>query len=75
MARRRAKGHPVLGGISGVLFGIFLSVALTVYARIPLDSVLYYILTAAGLVVGLLLGFTGPFRRRRRSKAGAHSAA
>ncbi|HLI72780.1 MAG TPA: hypothetical protein VKU86_02795 [Acidimicrobiales bacterium] len=61
----RPQGHPILGVISGILFGLFLSVTLTVWAGVPFDSVLYIVLVAAGLVVGLALGWTGPFRRRR----------
>lgn len=61
----KPRGHPVLGAISGLLFGFFLSAALTVFAGVSLDSVLYLILTIAGLVVGLGLGLTGPFHRRR----------
>jgi len=65
----KAKGHPILGTISGILFGLFLSVTLTVYAGIPFDSVIYIILVAAGLVVGVVIGWTGPFRRRRARPA------
>ena len=66
---RRAKGRPILGAISGLLFGLFLSILLTVYAAVPLDSVLYFVLVPAGLVVGLFLGITGPFRRARAAGA------
>jgi len=70
MARTHRKqsrhGRPVLGTICGILFGLFLSLTLTVYAGIPLNSVLYYVFTAAGLVLGLVLGLTGPFGRNRR---------
>jgi hypothetical protein len=51
MAGRRSKGRPILGAISGLLFGVFLSVALSVYASVPADSILYYILTILGLLV------------------------
>jgi xanthine/uracil permease len=65
----KPKGHPILGVISGLLFGLFLSVTLTVYASVPFDSVVYIILVAAGLVVGVFLGWTGPFRRKRTRPA------
>ena len=65
--RTRRRGRPVLGTICGILFGLFLSITLTVYAGIPLDSVLYYVLVAVGLVGGLLLGLTGPFGGRRKA--------
>ena len=65
----KPKGHPILGAISGLLFGLFLSVTLTVYASVPFDSVIYIILLAAGLVVGVAMGWTGPFRRHRKRPA------
>jgi hypothetical protein len=65
----KAQGHPILGTISGLLFGLFLSVTLTVYAGVPLNSVLYMILIPAGLVVGIALGWAGPFRRHRTRPA------
>jgi xanthine/uracil permease len=71
MARTRAKGRPILGGICGLLFGFFLSLTLSVYASVPLDSILYFVLTAAGLVVGIVLGVLGPFGRRTRRGAQA----
>jgi hypothetical protein len=65
----KAKGRPILGAISGLLFGLFLTITLTVYAGVPFDSVLYIILTAGGLVLGIVLGFLGPFRRNRKRPA------
>ncbi|HUC37511.1 MAG TPA: hypothetical protein VMR97_10350 [Acidimicrobiales bacterium] len=74
MARkRRGKGRPVLGAISGLLFGFFVSMTLSVFAGVPLDSVVYYVLTAAGLVGGIALGLTGPIRRGRRQATQAAS--
>ena len=70
----RPKGHPILGVISGIFFGLFLSITLTVWAGVPFDSVLYIVLTAAGLVVGLALGWTGPIRRNRTRPGHARGA-
>jgi hypothetical protein len=56
-----------VGGIFGVFFGLFLTLTLTVFAGVPTDSVLYDVLTAAGLVMGVGLGWWGPFGRRRRT--------
>lgn len=69
MAARKAQGRPLLGAISGLLFGLFLSITLTVYAAVPLNSVMYYVLCAAGLVLGILLGITGPIGRKRKRTA------
>ncbi|MGH9044409.1 MAG: hypothetical protein ACRDVP_06195 [Acidimicrobiales bacterium] len=65
MAGSPGKGHPNLGAIAGLLFGFFVSVTLTVYANVPLDSVLHYVLTIAGMVTGLVLGFAGRFHGPR----------
>ncbi|HUC37821.1 MAG TPA: hypothetical protein VMR97_11955 [Acidimicrobiales bacterium] len=69
MARRKARGRPVLGAISGLLFGFFLSLTLSVFAGVPLNSILYFILTAVGLVAGLALGLSGPFVRKKHRAA------
>ena len=62
----KAKGRPILGAISGIFLGFFIALALTVYAGVPLDSPLYIVLSAGALVLGLVLGITGPFGRTRR---------
>jgi xanthine/uracil permease len=67
----KTRGRPVLGGICGIFFGLFLSVALTVYAGVALNSPLHIILVAAGFVVGVALGLIAPFGR---SRTGAHAA-
>jgi hypothetical protein len=69
--RRRARGRPVLGGVCGLFFGFFLSIALTVYAGIALNSPLHIELVAAGAVFGIAIGLVGPFGR---SRGGAHAA-
>jgi hypothetical protein len=56
-------GRPVLGAISGLLFGIFLALDLQQFAIRPLDSFSVIGLPAIGLVVGLALGLTHPLRR------------
>jgi len=71
VARSKAKGRPILGGVSGLFFGFFVSLALTVYAGVPLNSVLYIILTIVGVVIGVALGITAPFHRRSK-RAAAH---
>ena len=70
----KPQGRPILGAVSGILFGVFLSVTLTVWAGVPFDSVIYIILTAAGLVVGLGLGWAGPFRRGNKRPGHARGA-
>ena len=61
----------MLGGFCGVFFGLFLSIALTVYAGIALNSPLHIELVAAGALLGTVVGLVGPFGR---SRGGAHAA-
>lgn len=58
------RGRPVLGAISGLLFGVFLAIVLQQLAIWPLDNLSVFGLPLAGLVVGLLLAATAPFGRR-----------
>ena len=55
------KGHPILGTISGFLFGLFLGVTLFMYGAIPLHSPLIWILPLVGIVLGLVMAAWAPF--------------
>jgi len=63
----RSRGRPVLGGISGFFFGLFLGVTLLSLGILPLDSALLTFLPIIGLVLGLVLAFTAPIPRRGAS--------
>ena len=67
-------GRPVLGAISGVLFGIFLALDLQQFAIRPLDNLSVIGLPVLGLVLGFVLGLTHPLRRGT-AKAGAEAEA
>lgn len=58
------KGRPVAGVIFGLLFGLFLAIALQQWSIRPLDSVSVIGLPIAGLVLGLVLAAWAPFGRR-----------
>jgi hypothetical protein len=55
------KGHPVLGIISGFLFGLFLGVTLFMYGAIPLHSPLLWILPLVGILLGMVMAAWAPF--------------
>lgn len=55
------KGRPILGLISGFMFGLFLGITLFLYGILPLASSLLWILPLAGLVLGLAMAAWGPF--------------
>ncbi len=55
------KGRPILGLISGFMFGLFLGITLFLYGVVPLASSLLWILPLIGLVLGLAMAAWGPF--------------
>lgn len=63
----RARGRPMLGGIAGLFFGIFLDGFLAFRSTLASDSIWLVVLPAAGLVLGILWGLAGPLGRADRS--------
>ncbi len=55
------KGRPILGIITGFLFGLFLGVTLFLYGVIPLSSDLLWILPLLGILLGLIMAAWAPF--------------
>lgn len=55
------KGRPILGVVSGFLFGLFLAVTLFLYGVVPLDSWLIFLLPVVGILLGLALAIWAPF--------------
>ncbi len=55
------KGRPVLGIISGFLFGLFGGITLFLYGVVPLASPMLWILPLVGIVVGLFMAAWAPF--------------
>jgi hypothetical protein len=60
------RGHPVLGAIAGLFFGLFLAIDLLLLGAIPLDNALVVILPLLGLIAGIALGLFAPLRALRR---------
>jgi hypothetical protein len=61
----RRRGRPILGTVSGFLFGLFLGVTLLSFGAVPLDSSVLTVLPIVGLVAGLALALWAPLPRRR----------
>lgn len=57
----RGTGRPVLGLVTGFLFGLLGAASLFAYGAVPLDTPLFWILPLAGIVVGVVLGSWAPF--------------
>lgn len=57
------KGRPILGVISGFLFGFLLGVSLFLWGVSPLHSDLLWILPLFGIVLGLVMAWWAPFGR------------
>jgi len=55
------KGRPILGVVSGFLFGLFLSLTLFLYGVVPLASDWLWIIPLLGILVGLVLAAWAPF--------------
>ena len=55
------RGRPILGVLSGFLFGIFGAASLFLYGIIPLASALFWALPLAGVVLGVALAAWAPF--------------
>lgn len=58
------KGRPVLGVISGFMFGLFLGPTLFMWGVIPLHSDLMWILPIVGILLGLGMAWWAPFGRK-----------
>jgi hypothetical protein len=63
------RGHPVLGVISGFLFGLFLALTLVLAGVLPLNSILVTLMPFLGIAYGLLLAWLAPFGRKRGDAA------
>ncbi len=55
------KGRPILGVITGFMFGLFLGITLFLYGVIPLSSDLLWILPLLGILLGLIMAAWAPF--------------
>jgi len=62
--RRRRAPRPILGAVSGALFGGFVALDLQQLAIWPLDDLSVFGLPLLGLAAGLALGLTRPLGRR-----------
>jgi hypothetical protein len=58
------KGRPILGVISGFMFGLFLGPTLFLWGVIPLHSNLLVILPFVGIVLGLAMAWWAPLGRK-----------
>lgn len=63
----RRRGRPVLGAISGLIFGGFLTIDLQILNVWKLTAASEITLPLVGLAIGLALGLTGVIPRLRRS--------
>jgi hypothetical protein len=69
----RRRGRPVLGAISGLIFGGFLTIDLQIMNVWKLSIARELALPLVGLALGLVLGLTGVVRRPGRSDGAAYA--
>jgi len=55
------KGRPILGVISGFLFGLMFGITLFFFGVVPLHSDALWILPLVGIVFGLVMAAWAPF--------------
>lgn len=55
------KGRPILGVVSGFLFGVFLALVLQQFSIRPLDNLSVIGLPLLGIALGLLMAGWAPF--------------
>ena len=53
----------MLGGIAGLLLGVFVWLDLVLFGVLAVESVLVYVIPVVGLVLGILIGGIGRTRR------------
>lgn len=58
-----SRGRPILGAVTGLLFGLFLALDLIMFKVVDSGSPLVLVLPVVGLVGGIVLGLTAPLRR------------
>ena len=63
------KGRPILGVISGFMFGLFVGISLFLWGVIPFHSPLMWILPIAGIVIGLVMAAWAPFGKSNAEPA------
>jgi type VI protein secretion system component VasK len=68
------KGKPILGAISGFMFGLFLGPTLWLWGVIPFHSPMMWILPIVGIVLGLVMAAWAPFGRGRAAPASSPAA-
>lgn len=58
------NGRPVLGFISGLLFGLFLALVLQQFGIMPLNTLSLIGLPVIGIILGLGMAAWAPFGKR-----------
>lgn len=58
------NGRPVLGFISGLLFGLFLALVLQQFAILPLSTLSVIGFPVIGIILGLGMAAWAPFGKR-----------
>lgn len=64
------RGRPILGVISGFMFGLFLGPTLWLWGVIPFHSPWMWILPIVGIVIGLVMAAWAPFGAKPAKAAG-----
>jgi hypothetical protein len=60
------NGHPLIGAITGLLFGLFLAIDLLLLGAFRLDNALVILLPVLSLIVGIAAGLFAPLKMLSR---------
>lgn len=66
----KRHGRPILGPVTGLLFGVFVALDLIMFKAVDSGTPLVVVLPVLGLVGGIVLGLVAPFRRGRVTAEG-----
>jgi hypothetical protein len=65
----KRHGRPILGAISGLLFGLAASLALVSFGVLNLDNIVVGVLPPAFFVIGIIWALVAPLGGGRKSPA------
>jgi hypothetical protein len=67
----KARGRPILGGVTGFLFGLFVALDLFTFGVVKSNSPILTILPVLGIFLGIALAMWAPFGSSKVTPAAA----
>jgi hypothetical protein len=70
----KRRGRPVLGAVSGLIFGLMVGLDLTMFKVRALDAMTLIGLPVIGLALGIVIGVKAPFGKKGSAPSSAMPA-